>query len=329
MIHTGEQRKAVYRELRSTGMAAWKAWERSETCCVRWYGDRPVIDETAEVLKEMLTENTGRALLDSGDYYGRNWERNQTRDFDSEPETLLQFDTWRDSEGNERADICIMHNVYHWLRDRLIFNAELTELFDRMVDEDDSSPSWLADAEAFPGWLVERGKVESVSGIYGDGEPVIVNTYNHESLLSQVIQFVYWEDENGEHVALQIHGGCDVRGGYTRPRIFDVDGNLGELAIFDDQRAVVYAQNNADTRQPTLDGGHVPENDHGWETDDGYHLYPGDVGRSADSPRPDCDLREYPISHDPSDRGNGFLYIDDDGNGYSPLTGVKLIACPF
>ena len=30
-------------------------------------------DTTADKLAEMLTENTGRSFLDSGDHYGRNW----------------------------------------------------------------------------------------------------------------------------------------------------------------------------------------------------------------------------------------------------------------
>lgn len=38
---------------------------------------------TAEVIASMLTENTGRHMLDSGGAYGRNWERNHGRDVES------------------------------------------------------------------------------------------------------------------------------------------------------------------------------------------------------------------------------------------------------
>jgi hypothetical protein len=49
------------------------------------------------------------------------------------------------------------------------------------------------------------------------------NSYNHESILSQVIQYCVYYTGEEYLVALQIHGGADVRGGYTRPRIFSMD----------------------------------------------------------------------------------------------------------
>ncbi|MEM4067488.1 MAG: hypothetical protein QXV17_11605 [Candidatus Micrarchaeaceae archaeon] len=55
------------------------------------------------------------------------------------------------------------------------------------------------------------------------------NTYEHDgSILSQVLQGIIFSDadENDFYIILQVHNGCDVRGGYTFPRIFklvDVD----------------------------------------------------------------------------------------------------------
>ena len=46
------------------------------------------------------------------------------------------------------------------------------------------------------------------------------NSYNRDSNLSQVIQYTVYDSGL---VALQVHGGCDVRGGYTAPRIFAID----------------------------------------------------------------------------------------------------------
>jgi len=48
-------------------------------------------DTTADKLAEMLQENTGRSILDSGDYYGRHWEHNQGADFEAQPEGRLEF----------------------------------------------------------------------------------------------------------------------------------------------------------------------------------------------------------------------------------------------
>ena len=47
-------------------------------------------DTTADRLAEMLQENTGRTILDSGDYYGRHWEQNQDADFQAQPEGRLE-----------------------------------------------------------------------------------------------------------------------------------------------------------------------------------------------------------------------------------------------
>ena len=49
------------------------------------------------------------------------------------------------------------------------------------------------------------------------------NTYNHESNLSQVLQFTAIKLLGEHYVILQIHGGCDVRGGYTDARLFKLD----------------------------------------------------------------------------------------------------------
>ena len=46
------------------------------------------------------------------------------------------------------------------------------------------------------------------------------NTYNGDSDLSQVLQGSYLEINDEEYIMLQIHGGCDVRGGYTNARLF-------------------------------------------------------------------------------------------------------------
>jgi hypothetical protein len=47
----------------------------------------------------------------------------------------------------------------------------------------------------------------------------VVNSYNGECDLTQTIQFVEfeWGEYGDKYVLLQIHGGCDVRGGYSSP----------------------------------------------------------------------------------------------------------------
>ena len=119
-----------------------------------------------------------------------------------------------------------------------------------------------------------------VGGIYGDGEPVTVNTYNEENLLDQTLQFVYFIIDRQDYVVLQVHGGCDVRGGYTDPQVFECNGN-SELAIFDYARAGLGCdgESQLDDSQCFLPGvkGVIDKADaeqyHSWYTDDGHNFY--------------------------------------------------------
>ena len=53
-----------------------------------------------DTIKSMLLENTGKHFLDSGGESGRHWQRNQQRDFDSEPPITIEADIHYDAMGN-------------------------------------------------------------------------------------------------------------------------------------------------------------------------------------------------------------------------------------
>lgn len=152
---------------------------------------------TDEVLAAMLTENTGANILDSGGAYGRNWERNQGRDVDSFLSSpAVRFDA-------QYADVTL--SVFHHLRDKLSYAAEEDNYFHQWAkDKDDYWLSLMDEYAEFRGWEIAFSE----------------NSYNRDSHLSQVIQYTVYDSGL---VALQIHGGCDVRGGYTAPRIFAID----------------------------------------------------------------------------------------------------------
>jgi hypothetical protein len=46
------------------------------------------------------------------------------------------------------------------------------------------------------------------------------NTYNGDSDLSQIVQGGYLKINGDTYYLIQIHGGCDARGGYTDARLF-------------------------------------------------------------------------------------------------------------
>ena len=85
--------------------------------------------------------------------------------------------------------------------------------------------------------------------------------------------------EYNQYIALQIHGGCDVRGGYTRPRIFAL---TEEFSIM----------HNADGQIYCTGTGEEPwENRHEWSTNDAYSwYYQGTAGHGAGK-----QLEKYPI----------------------------------
>ena len=289
---------------------------------------------TEKKIAEMLTENTGRHMLDSGGAYGRNWERNQGREFEAEPATTLSF---------KYGYMDLSHNLYHWLSEKLEYNPQLQGQFTRFANRPENrDESWFANVDAFREKLMEKG----AGGIYGEGEPFTVNTYNHESLLSQVIQYLYWEDDNGGHVLLQVHGGCDVRGGYTAPKAFDV---CEELGILEDQRGGVHCtgedhfweveeDEDGEWLVCSRNGGRTElecEDQYGqrssWYTDDGYHLYGSnnepDLGEVLE-PNKDFELELHDGGDNPRWGQKGdfrtAVVTDEDGHGYCPACGARL-----
>lgn len=200
---------------------------------------------TEDILKEMLTENTGSHILDSGGAYGRNWSRNQGRDFDSEPATVLSF---------EFGEMEITHNIYHWLKERLEYDAYTDALLHKHAErEENKDKDWSEILEEFLKDLCVEKEIEySVHMVQG------CNTYNGEDLLSQVMQYWYVEEFDDPMVILRIHGGCDIRGGYTSPRIFYC---TEEYSIMENARASLWCTDN---------------HEHSWYTDDAYTFYPNE-----------------------------------------------------
>jgi hypothetical protein len=151
-----------------------------------------------ERIYEMLTTSTGSHMLDSGGANGRHWQVNRTRsleDFIAEPVATL--DTY--------GELTI--SVFHHLDNCLGLAPELDADYVEFTKE--SQAGHLEDIADFIEYI---GATATAS----------VNTYNYDSALSQVLQYQCFEFNGEEYVALQIHQGADVRGGYTRPVIFAV-----------------------------------------------------------------------------------------------------------
>ena len=178
--------------------------------------------ETEALIVKMLQENTGSHFLDSGGAYGRNWQRNQKiKSFKDLP--AVNFKVWKDGQ------LELTVNIFHYLSAYLELDKvakNLQRRFDRFESKpENESVGWLALLEQFVDKLKEKANIET----HGT-----TNTYNYDNLLSQVLQYAEFEIDGETYIALQIHNGCDVRGGYTAPKFFRVrDSGYFHLAQYD------------------------------------------------------------------------------------------------
>ncbi len=254
---------------------------------------------TAGVIAGMLKKNTGVAMCDSGGAGGRHYQRNQERDFASEPAITLDF-------RYESIDVTL--NLYHWLAGRLEFAPELQADFDAF----NALPENVDDywAEVLDAWREARGAEIHET----------INSCNGEDLLSQTIQWWHGELDGEDFIILQIHGGADVRCGYTAPKFFTPDD---DCLLYDNARAIIVCERTTfDPAQLDFGGEQTHQEPHNWDTDDAYHWsFEGCYGNSDAG-----SLEKYDFSDKPADKGNGKLYVDEDGNGYCPLCGSKLNA---
>lgn len=185
------------------------------------------MSKTQTRLYEMMTENTGTHFLDSGMSDGRHWQQNQKM---SEADFLARPKATLETEYGTYPTL----DLFHFLNDRLTLSYIAQELqtdFEQWVDEDV--------AQSFYDTNTMETFIHHVTGLPSSSIDT-ANSYNWDNYLSQVIQYITFEYQNRWFVMLQIHGGADVRGGYTRPQIFQMDS---EYTLYSMQDAVVHCSN--------------------------------------------------------------------------------------
>lgn len=176
-------------------------------------------------ISDMLKENTGAHFLDSGGAYGRHWQDNQKRTFVREP--VVNVDGYKD--GDWTIDV----STYHFLTNHLVVSPESNKLNkqfkafgDKPENEDKPYP------ELMRMWQEELfQKQEQLVDMYGDDDGTILNvsnSYNADNLIDQVLQYQFFRKDGHEFAILQVHGGADVRGGYTAPQVFELSTPSGE-----------------------------------------------------------------------------------------------------
>lgn len=219
--------------------------------------------ETEARIAEMLQESTGTAICDSGGAYGRAWQRNRAiKDFRKNENPTVEIHapkTCKNGKGKRHkreAEIIIGYDIFHYLTAMLELTETAKKLQKRFEEfaaqPENSDDGWLSLGEEFCAELHEETSEE----YYGT-----TNTCNYDNILSQVLQFQMIEYHNDVYILLSIHNGCDVRGGYTKPQFFRVNGQ-DEFIINQNDIHVMCECKYCDVSS----------------NDGGYHWYAADTG---------------------------------------------------
>ena len=170
----------------------------------------------------MMTEEIAKSILDSGGAYGYNYEKNKKINLDNSPIITIEVD---------KNGIIVTKNIYHHLIENLNVTDKSKELNKRFIKFcNQSENGYWNDMNDFFDILKKENNIE-VFQCY--------NTYNVDSCLSQILQYIWFKYENDYYVILQIHGGCDARSGYSKPYLFSceyefiIQDNIG-LDIYKD-----------------------------------------------------------------------------------------------
>jgi len=171
--------------------------------------------DTQKLVYAMLTESTGTHFLDSGGTKNRMWQRNQLKtieDFDNELEATIEKSEWTDKDGKVHTEYERNVSVFHYLSE-----LELDHVCDKFNELNTDCLEWEGDIS----WGVCQAGADFLE-LVGVESKHQFNTYNEDSDLSQVLQGSWLEMDGDTYLLLQIHGGCDVRGGYTDAKLFKV-----------------------------------------------------------------------------------------------------------
>ena len=186
-------------------------------------------NDIKHIIAAMLTENTGTNMLDSGGANGRAWQRNAGKvvaDFEAQPEATLEI-YMREYNGKPSFELMPTVSVYHKLTSGVLeLDDHCNEYNQRTVDDHGSDLNGVSHANEE--WL------EAI-GFTWDERTCGFNTYNWDNNFSQVLQGNIVELNDEKYVLLQIHGGADVRGGYTDAKLFKLSDYAQETyALYDD-----------------------------------------------------------------------------------------------
>lgn len=177
--------------------------------------DDEIKQATEQVITEMLTESTGKALMDSGDAYGRHWEDNQKYGIKKGKQPVYGY--MNDEEKTTELEVTIP--IFDYLK-LMEYTEECQTLESLLPNLNFDVLHYIEDIIKNPLNYDKTLQVFEDNLYFGSK---VDNTYNGEDLLSQGFQYIWFEYNAEDYIALSIHNGCDIRGGYTDIHIFKVN----------------------------------------------------------------------------------------------------------
>lgn len=179
-------------------------------------------------IAKAFRHNTGKSFLDSGDFYGRHYDKPPITD-----ETpLVSIDTWR-------TEVTATIDTARFLAETCEVDTDLQSQFDEWAElEENSDLNWFEAGEKF------------ATEVLGLTQLARDSTYNGENDLSQTYVWEVYGEDTGDWIynydALMVvyaHAGCDVRGGYAYPLFLRCQGDysipmdlVAEFFIVDGRR---------------------------------------------------------------------------------------------
>lgn len=167
-----------------------------------------------QLLVSMFCEPTAHHLCDSGGIYGRAYQTNAKRDLAKEPQATLAMTKWGlefSVNTYKHLEACLERDIvceaFDAIDDGSVWNGEQYG-----VTADQSAFLERIGAEVDEGW----------------------NSYNWENSFDQVLQGHRVEINGEEYTLLQVHGGCDVRSGYTGARLFKLQDWMNDYWLNDE-----------------------------------------------------------------------------------------------
>jgi hypothetical protein len=172
-----------------------------------------------QVIYNMLTESTGTHMLDSGGGSNRHWQRNQLKsidDFKNELDITIED---KDTKY-PYAEISVFHHLVNSLEYLENGTDDLIEWIsqDPYSYRENPDGRCISSMDTIEEYMAKNYANDDISLVHH------TNTYNGDCSLSQTLQYISVGDTyDCDVIALSIHNGADVRGGYTDYKLFEIN----------------------------------------------------------------------------------------------------------